>query len=221
MRRAALRPRPMVTRCSLFFSDVHDVSAWKTSNGLQVTDAVTAGPLNIGGRSVIQSDSYYNGFPGVPQAANGDFVLVYKKGTTHVGSPLVVVRRSSDGGTTWSPEVVYFDSSVPDPALLETPQGALVMALGKADQSGREIAAHSRSTDNGLTWTPFTFFNDPGTDTFSVAPSLTVGQNMYGAGNGRLHIGFRQRSRPVVIVGRRAQLDKTLDASSGRRSLAQ
>ena len=72
-----------------FFSDVHDVSAWQTTNGLKVTDTVTVGPLNIGGRSVIQSDGLYNGFPGVAQAANGDFVLAYKKGITHVNSPLV------------------------------------------------------------------------------------------------------------------------------------
>ena len=130
-----------------------------------------------------------------------------------MNSPLVVLRRSSDEGITWSPEVVYFDSSQPDPALLRTPLGALVMALGKADQSGRELAAYSRSTDNGLTWAPFTFFNDPATDTFSVAPSLTVGQTMYGAGYGKYTLGYRQRTRPVVVVRRRFQLDKTLVAS--------
>ncbi len=172
-----------------FFSDVHDVSAWQTSNGLKVTDTVTAGPLNIGGRSVIESDGFYNGFPGVAQAANGDFVLTYKKGLTHVNSPLVVVRHSSDEGKTWSPEVVYFDSSLPDPALLRTPLGALVISLGKADQSGQEFAAYSRSTDNGLTWAPFTFFNDPSTDAFSVAPSLVVGQMIYGAGYGTYTLG--------------------------------
>ena len=81
-----------------FFSDVHDVSAWQTSNGIKVTDTVSAGPLHIGERRVIQSDGLYNGFPGVAQAANGDFVLVYKKGLTHVNSSLVVVRHSSDEG---------------------------------------------------------------------------------------------------------------------------
>ena len=63
-----------------FFSDVHDVSAWQATNQLNVTDTITAGPLTIGGRSVIESDGPYNGFPGVAQAANGDFVLAYKKG---------------------------------------------------------------------------------------------------------------------------------------------
>ncbi|MGA9811384.1 MAG: DUF2341 domain-containing protein [Terriglobales bacterium] len=172
-----------------FFSDVHDVSAWQTSNGLKVTDTVTVGPLNIGGRTVIQSDGLYNGFPGVAQAANGDFVLAYKKGITHVNSPLVVVRRSSDEGKTWSPEVVYFDSSLPDPALLRTPLGALIISLGKADQNGNELAAYSRSTDNGLSWSPYTFFDDPSTDTYSVAPSLVVGQMMYGAGYGKYTLG--------------------------------
>jgi hypothetical protein len=98
-----------------FFSDVHDVSGWQTTN-LSVTDTIPEGPLSIGGRTVIQSDGMYNGFPGIAQASNGDFVLAYKKGPGHVNSPLVVLRRSSDAGTTWSPEVVYFDSSQPDPA---------------------------------------------------------------------------------------------------------
>ncbi|MBZ5649289.1 MAG: DUF2341 domain-containing protein [Acidobacteriia bacterium] len=175
-----------------FFSDVHDTAGWHATNHLRVTNTITAGPLTIGGRSVIESDGLYNGFPGVAQAANGDFVLAYKKGTTHVNSPFVVLRHSLDKGMTWSPEVVYFDSSQPDPALLRTPLGALVMALGKADQSGREFAAYSRSTDNGLTWAPFTFFFDPSADTFSVAPSLTVGQTMYGAGYGLYTLGSGQ-----------------------------
>ncbi len=65
-----------------FFSDVHDVSAWHATNQLKITDTVTVGPLSISGRSVIESDNFYNGFPGVAQAAGGDFVLAYKKGTS-------------------------------------------------------------------------------------------------------------------------------------------
>ena len=167
-----------------FFSDVHDVSAWHATNRLQVTDTITDGPLSIGGRSLIESDGMYNGFPGVAQAVNGDFVLAYKKGPNHVNSPFVVLRRSTDAGTTWSPEVVYFDSSQPDPALIRTPLGAMLLALGKADQNGVAAGAYSRSADNGLTWGPFAFFADPPSDVVGVAPSLNVGQMMYGTGYG-------------------------------------
>ena len=166
-----------------FFSDVHDVSAWQATN-LSITDTISQGPLSIGSRSVIESDGMYNGFPGVAQAANGDFVLTYKKGLGHVNSPLVVLRRSSDAGTTWSPEVVYFNSSQPDPALIRTPLGALIIAFGKPDENGLDAGAYTRSIDNGVTWGPFTFFEDPPTDTLGVAPSLNVGPTMYGAGYG-------------------------------------
>ena len=173
-----------------FFSDVHDVSAWHATNRLRVTDTITEGPLSIGGRSLIESDGMYNGFPGVAQAANGDFVLAYKKGVSHVNSPFVVLRRSTDAGTTWSPEVVYFDSSQPDPALIRTPLGAMLMALGKADQNGDAAGAYSRSADNGLTWSPFAFFADPPRDVVGVAPSLNVGQMMYGTGYGAAASGI-------------------------------
>lgn len=167
-----------------FFSDVHDVDSWQVSNRLSVTDTVIQGPLTIGRRSVIESDGMYNGFPGVVQAANGDFILSYKKGPGHVNSPLVIVRRSSDAGITWSPEADLFDSSQPDPALIETPLGALLIALGKTDESGNVAGAFSRSTDNGSTWGPFTFFASPPAEAFGVAPSLNVGLIMYGAGYG-------------------------------------
>jgi uncharacterized protein DUF2341/BNR repeat protein len=167
-----------------FFSDVNDVLSWQTNNRLSVTNTVVVGPLTINSHSVIESDAMYNGFPAVVEAANGDFVLSYKKGPGHVNSPLVILRRSHDGGATWSPEAVYFDSSKPDPALARTPLGALLIAFIKLDQNGSEAGAYSRSTDNGLTWGPFTFFEDPPTDTFGVAPLFSVGQTMYGPGYG-------------------------------------
>ncbi len=167
-----------------FFSDVNDVLNWLGTNRLSVTNTIVGGPLTISHRDVVQSDGMYNGFPGLVQAVNGDFVLSYKKGPGHVNSPLVVLRRSSDGGATWSPEVVYFNSSQPDPTLARTPLGDLLIAFVKADQNGIGAGAYSRSADNGLTWGPFTFFEDPPTDTLGVAPLLNVGQTMYGAGYG-------------------------------------
>jgi hypothetical protein len=118
------------------------------------------------------------------QAANGDFVLSYTKGSSHVSGPFVVARRSQDGGMSWSPEAVFFNTSIPDPVLARSPQGALLVGLGKLDQNGDEGGAYSRSTDNGLTWGPFTFFDQPVSDSIIVAPLLNVGQTMYAAGYG-------------------------------------
>jgi hypothetical protein len=171
-----------------FFSDVSDVLNWRVTNALTVSSTVVEGPLNITGRSVIESDGTYNNTPAVAQAANGDFVLTYKKGPGHVDSPFVILRRSRDGGATWSPEEVYWDSSKPDPGLARTPLGDLLIAFVKADSSGDMGGAYSRSADNGLTWGAFTFFDDPPTATYIVDPLLNIGSTMYGAGYG-LYVG--------------------------------
>ena len=167
-----------------FFSDVSDVLNWRATNALTVSNTVVEGPLSITKRSVIESDGTYNNTPAVVQAANGDFVLSYKKGPGHVNSPLVILRRSYDGGATWSPEEVYWDSSKPDPGLARTPLGELLIAFVKADSSGDVGGAYSRSADNGFTWGPFTFFDDPPTATYVVDPLLNIGSTMYGAGYG-------------------------------------
>ena len=137
-----------------FFSDVGDVLNWQATNALTVSNTVVEGPLTITKRSVIESDGTYNNTPAVVQAANGDFVLSYKKGPGHVSSPFVILRRSRDGGATWSPEEVYWDSSKPDPGLARTPLGDLLIAFVKADSSGDLGGAYSRSADNGFTWGP-------------------------------------------------------------------
>ncbi|MFZ0956423.1 MAG: DUF2341 domain-containing protein [Candidatus Sulfotelmatobacter sp.] len=167
-----------------FFSDVSDVLNWQATNALTVSNTVVEGPLTITNRSVIESDGTYNNTPAVVQAANGDFVLSYKKGPGHVNSPFVILRRSRDGGATWSPEEVYWDSSKPDPGLARTPLGDLLIAFVKADSSGALGGAYSRSADNGLTWGPFTFFDNPPTATYVVDPLLNIGSMMYGAGYG-------------------------------------
>ncbi|HLW85063.1 MAG TPA: DUF2341 domain-containing protein [Candidatus Sulfotelmatobacter sp.] len=167
-----------------FFSDVHDVLNWQASNELSVSDSVVESPLTIYDRSVIESDGRYNNTPSVVRASNGDLVLSYNTGVGHSNSPFVILRRSRDGGATWSPEVVYFNSSKPDPGLARTPLGDLLIALVKADQSSDAGGAYSRSNDNGLTWEPFTFFDNPPTKTFIVDPLLNIGSTMYGAGYG-------------------------------------
>ncbi len=167
-----------------FFSDVNDVRSWQTDSQLSVTNTVVQGPLTISNRSVIESDGTYNNTPAVVQASNGDFVLSYKKGPGHVNSPLVILRRSRDGGATWGPEVAYWNSSEPDPGLAQTPLGDLLIAFVKENLSGNIGGAYSRSADSGLTWGPFTFFDSPPGNTFIVDPLLNIGPTMYGAGYG-------------------------------------
>ena len=168
-----------------FFSDVHDVHNWTTENHLSLTDTVTTSPFIVQDREVIVSDGAYNSTPGLAEAANGDWVLTYRKGTGHVNVPLVILRRSQDKGKTWSPEVTYFDTSGPDPALVRTPDGDLILEFDKLDSNSVAGAAYSRSVDNGITWGPFTFFSQPVDKHFAFAPSFFGnGSVMYAASYG-------------------------------------
>ena len=168
-----------------FFSDVQDVANWTTDGGLALSNTVTAPPLSIQDRQVIESDGMYNGSPSVVQAANGDWVLAYRKGTGHVNVPLIVFRRSQDMGITWSPEVVYFNTSGPDPTLARTPGGDLMLATDKEDPTGLTGTAYGRSVDNGLTWGPFTFFDQPLNNTYSFPTAfVNDGATIYAASYG-------------------------------------
>jgi hypothetical protein len=141
--------------------------------------------IRIWDRQVIESDGMYNSTPAVARAENGDWVLSYRKGVDHVNSPLVILRRSHDHGQTWSPEVVYFNTSQPDPTLALTPDGTLLIEFVKLDPNGVAGAAYSLSQDSGLTWGPFQFFDDPASNTSAFPTAfMTVGRTMYGASYG-------------------------------------
>ena len=141
--------------------------------------------FRIDDRQVIESDDSYNNTPSVAQAENGDWVLSYKKGLNHVNSPLVVLRRSRDRGKIWSPEVVYFDTSQPDPTLALTPDGKLLIEFVKLDPNGVAGSAYGLSQDDGLTWGPLTFFDNPVSNTYAFPTAfVTVAGTMYGASYG-------------------------------------
>jgi len=141
--------------------------------------------FSISDRQVIEGDGSYNSTPAVAQAANGDWVLSYRKGPNDANTSLVILRRSEDRGKTWSPEVVYFNTSQPDPTLALTPDGALLIEFVKLDPNGVAGSAYSLSQDNGLTWGPFTFFDNPVSNTFAFPTAfLTVAGTMYAASYG-------------------------------------
>ncbi len=168
-----------------FFSDVHDLRNWRGEPSLSLTDDIIQGPLRAEDRQVIESDGTYNSTPSVVRAANGDWVLSYLKGSGHVNSHMVVLRRSEDQGQTWSPEAVYFDTSKPDPGLARTPDDELFISFVKLDPNGNAGAAFSRSTDNGLTWGPFAFFDHPVNNTAAFSALFaTADHTMYGVGYG-------------------------------------
>jgi hypothetical protein len=168
-----------------FFSDVADVENWQDSATTTVTNTRMSGAITVEERRVIVSDGMYNAFPSVVEAANGEWVLGYRKTTGHVVPGAGVLRRSRDQGATWSEEVAYFDVL---PLLARTPNGDLLNIRFKSDKDGgTEGVPASRSTDNGLSWSPFLFLDEPisisGTGAFPTA-LVTVDSSLYGANYG-------------------------------------
>lgn len=144
-------------------------------------------------RQVIESDGMNNNTPGVAQAANGDWVLTYRKNALDGSTSLVILRRSSDNGQTWGAEQVYFSS--PDPGVVETPKGALLLSLVTQDSNGSTGAAVTRSLDYGLTWSPFTFLSAPASLIYAFSPSLVnAGASMLGTSYSVLSGGANQAS---------------------------
>ncbi|MCU1272507.1 MAG: hypothetical protein JWN74_3801 [Acidobacteriaceae bacterium] len=143
----------------------------------------------ISDQKVIQSgasDSSYNQAPAVVETANSDYLLSYKKGTNHVDDPNVILRHSWDKGATWGPEIIQWNTNSPDPTLARTPIARDVLVeFGKRNQGGTTGAAYARSTDNGFTWSAFTFFDNPIEDT-SFTPTLYLNDEliMYAAAYG-------------------------------------
>jgi hypothetical protein len=210
-----------------FFSDAQDVKNWN-ANQLTLSDTVKLGPLTIQSRQTIESDGTYNSTPGVVQAANGDWVLSYRKGTEHVNTPLVILRRSRDQGTTWTPEVAYWNTSGNDPSLARTPGGDLLIEFVKNDPNGVAGAAYSRSADNGVTWSPFIFFDQPVSNT-SALPTLFIhdGPTMYAAAYGPSTAGtgdspFLWTSADDGLTwSKRSELRGTLDPGMSETSIAE
>jgi hypothetical protein len=86
--------------------------------------------------------------------------------------------------------VPYFDTSKPDPTLALTPKGDLLIEFVKQDPNGNFGAAYSRSTDNGISWAPFQFFDQPVNNTSAFPTAfLNVGTTIYAASYGPSTVG--------------------------------
>jgi hypothetical protein len=145
--------------------------------------------LSISDRRVIENgvaDQSYNQDPAVVESENGDYLLSYKKGPSHVNDPYVILRHSRDKGKTWGPEIIEWNTDSPDPTLAKTPiHHDLLIEFGKENQSGISGAAYARSDNDGFDWSGFTFFDNPVSDTsFTPTRYLTDDVTMYAAGYG-------------------------------------
>ena len=121
--------------------------------------------------------------PGVALTENGDLLVTYNKASMD-GTLYHTLRRSTDGGSSWGPEILQWNASTPDPTLWATPEGRLFIEFGKENSSLASGAAWSISSDSGYTWGSFSWFDSPVGATYFVSNYLNVGMDIYGAGYG-------------------------------------
>jgi hypothetical protein len=130
--------------------------------------------------SILQEKGRHFAFPGVAQLADDSLLVVCREGDAHVcPRGRIVMTRSTDGGRTWSPRQVVYESPSDerDPAVLCLKDGTVVASFctwdswrESADLREKYSAETARmekdgwgkysgiwlsvSTDNGRTWSP-------------------------------------------------------------------
>jgi hypothetical protein len=154
--------------------------------------------LITGTTVTIDDDSNNNSFPGLTKMANEDLIVVYRQGTTHADDKgTILMRTSSDRGTTWSSGTsVYSDASldVRDPEILRTDSDRLVVSFAKYNHTGSvnilDGGYTTYSDDNGESWSApqqidsfFTDFSRPGGPSVSL-PGGDLLLTMWGQDSG-------------------------------------
>lgn len=119
--------------------------------------------------AIVSAKGSHFGFPRMIRAANGDFLLFYRIGTTHAYDySSIAMRRSKDEGRTWSAErVLYRDPdparSAHNPVAIVTESKRVILWISRFRFSPtphrREPGAWAWSDDHGETWTEFRTFD--------------------------------------------------------------
>ena len=157
------------------FMATRAITATLSSPAVFAQQALTAQWANGVERSLVYHpgdfDSKFYRIPAIVTAKDGSLVTVADKRIEHNGDlPAkidVVSRRSTDGGRTWSPYVTVAAhdevGGCGDPALVvDQKSGDILCIFSHGNGLWQDTPAHisvSRSTDNGLTWSPMTDIN--------------------------------------------------------------
>lgn len=106
--------------------------------------------------STITNDGLYNAFPSIEKASNGDLLIAYRKGVTHLtfdGS--IRLKRSIDNGKTWGSEstiITGVGHDYRDPSIARLANGNLILSYFDRITSSNILIYTSISTDNGVTF---------------------------------------------------------------------
>jgi hypothetical protein len=124
--------------------------------------------------------------PGLAITPSGAFLLAYNQISN---TSIKCLRTSSDGANTWGPENQMWNASVAgDPTLWVTPGSNLLVEFGKKNAQSVEGAAWSLSQDSGVTWSSFSWFDNPVSNTDFVPNYLNLGPDVYGVGYGSYYL---------------------------------
>jgi len=109
-------------------------------------------------KRIYEDSSRHLGFPACTKAQNGDFIVVFRNGSSHGGDNTGYIQqiRSTDNGSTWSNEGSVADNASyddRDPAIVTAPNGDILLFSAVRDQYTWKGVYWYRSTDNGSTYT--------------------------------------------------------------------
>jgi sialidase-1 len=111
-----------------------------------------------GSPATVINDTEHNAFPGVARMANGNLIVVYRKGSDHSGSQdgNLIYRTSADNGATWSTETTFYNHATldaRDPEVTVLADGTvIVLFFLHTEATGLGDVYVIRSTDNGAAW---------------------------------------------------------------------
>jgi hypothetical protein len=191
---------------------------------------------NIRGTQIVNrqtdiADGKYNQNSGIAQTASGEWLLTYNSGTGHSSASWHMLAHSKDQGLTWSTPVQQWFSTTPDPTLLTTPKGDVMITFGKLNSQSIAGAAYSRSLDSGYTWLPFTWLDNPlvANGTNFISQFLISGWNIFAttytatAGTAELWFssddGYTFTRRSIIRQGGDAAINETGLAQVGATRL--
>ncbi|WP_010267889.1 exo-alpha-sialidase [Paenibacillus senegalensis] len=101
-------------------------------------------------------DGYNTYFPAMEQLPNGKLLVVYYNATAHQGTDgRIAMVESTDHGLTWSEPRIIMDTPEDDrdPSITVLSDGTLLLNWFMRENGKNQVFV-SRSTDEGLTWSP-------------------------------------------------------------------
>lgn len=124
---------------------------------ITIPDPTTPPTIAYGTTQTLASDGAYNSFPGAVTCPNGDILIAWRKGTSHVAGGDLYMIRSTDNGATWGSPVLVAAATgsyvYGTAALSVIDNDRVALVTWRRPSTGLKITTHIFiSEDNGTTW---------------------------------------------------------------------